>query len=348
MKARLVDRLRCPACRAAMALVEEDRDGSDVRDGALVCGACGARYPIREGVPRLLPSHAIGALTVQTAETFGYGWAASPVDPATAAIRWHYVKLQETLHLSPIDGLVLDAGCGDGIDVANHALAGVEVIGVELSDGGVAQASTRSRHLPNAHVVQADLCRLPFDDDTFDAVYSYGVLHHVPHPEAAVLELARVARPNASIAVYLYEDFVERGAVLRWMLAAANALRTVTTRLSPRVLMRLCRIGSPLVYLMFAVPYKVLKRAGAARSLADAIPFRHARSPFGLAGDLFDRFGAPVEYRFTRAGAIALLDGAGLRVTAVGNDRGWMLAARKPASPRAGIMQAAPHVESRA
>jgi hypothetical protein len=150
-------------------------------------------------------------------------------------------------------------------------------------------------------------------------------------PEAAAGELARVARPGASVAVYLYEDFIERGFVLRTALRAANSLRAMTTRLSPRNLMRLCRVGSPVVFLLCAVPYRILKQFGATRRLAESIPFRHANKPLGLAGDLFDRFGAPVEYRYTQTSAAGLVESAGLKVARVGNDRGWMVAARKPA-----------------
>ena len=90
-------------------------------------------------------------------------------------------------------------------------------------------------------------------------------------------------------------------------------------------------MASPVVFLLCAVPYRLLKRVPGARGIADSIPFRHARRPFGLSGDLYDRFGAPIEFRYTRSRAAALLEDAGLRVTAVGNDRGWMVAARKPA-----------------
>jgi SAM-dependent methyltransferase len=332
MKPRLVEHLRCPSCRGRLTLSANVTSADDIDSGALACAGCGAHYPIRDGVPRLLPPEQSERLIAQTAETFGYGWAHAEVQPVTATIPWHYAKMQRALNLERPAGLLLDAGCGDGIDVANHALAdGPEVIGVDLSDGGVAQSWRRAGHLPRAHVVQADLCRLPFADETFDAIYSYGVLHHVPRPEAAAGELARVARPGASVAVYLYEDFIERGFVLRTALRLANSLRAMTTRLSPRNLMRLCHVGSPLVFLLCAVPYRVFKRFGATRRLAESIPFRHAKKPFGLAGDLFDRFGAPVEYRYTQTSAAGLVESAGLKVMRVGNDRGWMVAAQKPA-----------------
>jgi len=332
MKPRLVEHLRCPRCRGRLTLTIDVSTSDEILTGALACAACGAHYPVRDGVPRLLPPEPSHPLVRQTAESFGYGWAQPAVEPVAATIPWHYVKMQRSLNLERPTGLLLDAGCGDGIDVANHALGeGPDVIGVEVSDGGIAQSWRRAGHLPRAHIVQADLCRLPLADRTFDAVYSYGVLHHIPHPDVAARELARVARPGASIAVYLYEDFVERGPLLRAALRAANAFRVVTTRLSPRALMRLCRVASPVVYVLCAVPYRCLTRFSGTRGIAESMPFRHAQGLFGLSGDLFDRFGAPVEYRYTRAGATALVEAAGLRVTAVGNDRGWMIAARKPA-----------------
>ena len=332
MKPGLVEHLRCPACRAPLTLTIDASAGGDVVTGSLACGGCAAHFAIRDSVPRLLPPGKSEPIVQQTADTFGYNWSERAVRPVTATIPWHYVKMQRALNLAPPAGLILDAGCGDGIDLANQALAARDdVIGVDVSDGGVAQSWRRAGHLPRAHVVQADLRHLPFADATFGTVYSYGVLHHIPEPDAAAHELARVARPDASIAIYLYEDVVERSRLLHAALSAANLLRIVTTRLSPAALMRLCRMASPVVFLLCAVPYRVLKRVPAARGIAESIPFRHARRPFGLSGDLYDRFGAPIEFRYTRAGAAALLEDAGLRVTAVGNDRGWMVAARKPA-----------------
>lgn len=56
MRPDLADILACPADKAPLALsVERAGDDGEALDGALACASCGASYPIRDGVPNLLP-----------------------------------------------------------------------------------------------------------------------------------------------------------------------------------------------------------------------------------------------------------------------------------------------------
>jgi len=258
----------------------------------------------------------------RTAETFGYLWHASGAAPHGGV---HSAKTLAALAVSLPAGVVLDAGCGDGSDVAALASQGAEVIGVEISEGGTRAAFERTKNARHAHVVRADVCRLPFRSDYFAFVYSYGVLHHVPVPLRGLSELARVSRAGAQAAVYLYEDFSERAAVLRWSLRAANVWRGLTTRLPPAVLYALCVAAAPVVYGCFVVPYRVLHAMPVTRSLANALPFRHGRHPFDLTGDLYDRFSAPVEFRYSRRSATELAHDAGFALEQIRQERGWML-----------------------
>lgn len=365
MKPRALEYLRCPACLAPLRLEAQsieavDRDSVaelspcsglcpfpdlaqqqrdcmacarlEVMAGDLACTACSGHYPISHGIPRFVASDfsSEGAATARTARSFGYLWGR--VEPVADMIPspYHFEKMASALSLPAFHGLVLDAGCGDGIDLANQATRPhAEVVGVELSDGGCRTSFARVARLARAHVVQADLRRLPFADATFDAVYSYGVLHHVPTPARAAAETARVGREGARVAVYVYEDFSERSIAWRWLLLGVNSVRGLTTRLPPRLLFALCWMASPLVYVLFTIPFLVLRRSPTLRALAWSLPFRHARGPFSLAGDLYDRFSAPVEYRYSRAGAAALLQQARLTVTCAAYERGWMVGAVK-------------------
>ena len=84
------------------------------------------------------------------------------------------------------------------------------MVGIELSAGGVATSLARTRGMSRAHVIQGDLLRLPVAAETFDAAYSYGVVHHTPDPERAVREIARTLKPGAPLLLYVYEDFSDR------------------------------------------------------------------------------------------------------------------------------------------
>ena len=116
---------------------------------------------------------------------------------------------------------------------------------------------------------------------------------------------------------------------MRWLLHAVNSIRGLTTKLPPRLLFWFCRVASPLIYFLFTVPFLVFSQVPGLRAVALSLPFRHARGPFSLAGDLYDRFSAPVEYRYSRIGAMALLRQVKLSVTHVAYDRGWMVRAIK-------------------
>lgn len=100
---------------------------------------------------------------------------------------------------------VLEIGCGLGTDGAQFAKAGANYTGIDLTEAAVDLARQRFElsQLPGTFRV-ADAERLDFPDDTFDLVYSHGVLHHTPNTAAAVREIHRVLRPGGKAIVMLY------------------------------------------------------------------------------------------------------------------------------------------------
>jgi ubiquinone/menaquinone biosynthesis C-methylase UbiE len=100
---------------------------------------------------------------------------------------------------------VLEIGCGLGTDGAQFAKAGAIYTGVDLTDAAVELAQKRFElfGLPGAFRT-ADAENLDFADESFDLVYSHGVLHHTPDTERAVREVHRVLRPGGRAVVMLY------------------------------------------------------------------------------------------------------------------------------------------------
>jgi ubiquinone/menaquinone biosynthesis C-methylase UbiE len=103
------------------------------------------------------------------------------------------------------DMRVLEIGCGLGTDGAQFAKAGADYTGVDLTQAAVELAQKRFElfHLPGAFRT-ADAEQLDFPDNSFDLVYSHGVLHHTPDTAGAVKEVHRVLKPGGRAEVMLY------------------------------------------------------------------------------------------------------------------------------------------------
>ncbi len=85
---------------------------------------------------------------------------------------------------------VLDVGCGPGSLSAAAAARGALVTGADLAEGMLAAAR---RNHPGIEFVHADAEELPFEDGAFDVALGAFIVNHLPHPERAAAELARVA-----------------------------------------------------------------------------------------------------------------------------------------------------------
>lgn len=112
------------------------------------------------------------------------------------------------LRLQP-SAQVLDAGCGVGTDafeIANRLGPGGHVTAVDISTSLIAEASRRAagRNLPISFEV-GDAQALRFPDHAFDAVRTERMLMHVPDPEQALAEMARVLRPGGRMAVHDFD-----------------------------------------------------------------------------------------------------------------------------------------------
>src|SRR4029079_6945873 len=100
---------------------------------------------------------------------------------------------------------VLEIGCGLGTDGAQFARAGADYTGIDLTDAAIDLAQKRFQlfNLPGKFQTD-DAEKLSFADNTFDVVYSHGVLHHTPDIESAIREIHRVLRPGGRAEVMLY------------------------------------------------------------------------------------------------------------------------------------------------
>ncbi|SDE90157.1 methyltransferase domain-containing protein [Rhodospira trueperi] len=247
-----LDILRCPVDfeRLVLDRGEPEADGH-ILEGDLRCESCGAGYPIRKGVPHLVPEDAaivdgadMGALQERTIERFGWewqtyeqwGWLPDYPDVAEAQEKF-YGGLIEHTHaafwgkslfekedLRPGD-LVLDAGCGNGRFSKCASEMGATVVGVDLG-WGVYSAFNNLRHKKNVHIARGDIFRLPVSDGTFDRVFSIGVLMHTGNAKLATQKISMKAKTNGLVLAHVY------GKGLPTYEFLDKSIRYVTTRLS--------------------------------------------------------------------------------------------------------------------
>jgi SAM-dependent methyltransferase len=119
------------------------------------------------------------------------------------ATEWH---IPTAVDFASARGLkVLEIGCGLGTDGARFVAAGAEYTGVDLTQAAVELARKRFELFDLAGTFQtADAENLDFANESFDLVYSHGVLHHTPETALAIKEIHRVLRPGGRAVVMLY------------------------------------------------------------------------------------------------------------------------------------------------
>jgi SAM-dependent methyltransferase len=125
---------------------------------------------------------------------------------------------------------VLEIGVGLGADHQRYSEAGARLTGVDLTERAVEH--TRQRLAASnlrSQLRVADAEKLPFDDASFDIVYSWGVLHHSPNTPRAIDEVWRVLRAGGSARVMIYHKYSIVGYMLwvRYGLLAGRPGRTL-------------------------------------------------------------------------------------------------------------------------
>jgi len=100
---------------------------------------------------------------------------------------------------------VIEIGTGVGTDARNIIRRGGQYHGVNIDQGSVdATKEALSVYALEGDVTQCSATELFFPDNTFDVVYSFGVIHHIPDAERAVAEIARVLKPGGELLIMVY------------------------------------------------------------------------------------------------------------------------------------------------
>ena len=117
--------------------------------------------------------------------------------------QWHINHIMDWLSWE--GRRVLEIGTGVGTDARNIINRGGIYQGINVDQGSVdATAKALEVYELAGNVLQCSATELVFPDNSFDIVYSFGVLHHIPDVERAVSEIRRVLKPGGKILVMVY------------------------------------------------------------------------------------------------------------------------------------------------
>jgi SAM-dependent methyltransferase/uncharacterized protein YbaR (Trm112 family) len=216
----MFDELICPDCRTPLA----GWTSGDTADGVcdvVHCANCCLSYPVIKGIPRMIrdmaePTNAARTSSAclehhagdfhntwhRTQASFGRQWLRYDVQTKDEDKQTFENKTGFSLDL--LSGMkVLDAGCGGGryAFVTGSAAANVTAVDISLA---VEKTRELCRSLKNVRIVQANLMTLPFPNESFDRIYSIGVLHHTPDTRQAFEALIPYLKPGGEISIWLY------------------------------------------------------------------------------------------------------------------------------------------------
>ena len=211
------------------------------------------------------------------------------------------------------DSLVLDVGCGSGRWTKYLAPRARFVEAVDPSEAVV----TAQRFLAdsdNVRLTQAGVDDLPFADDSFDFVFSLGVLHHIPDTAEAMQRCVAKLKPGGHFLVYLYYDLDNRGPLYRAMFLMSTPIRRIVAGLPKGAKHVVCETIAFAVYLPLVSLVRALRRMLGLEGFAMRLPTAYYwnKSMRIIRNDALDRFGTPLEQRLSREQIEAMMTACGL------------------------------------
>ena len=337
MKSEISNLLICPECKRSFKAISFKEKNKQALDGLLCCD-CGKVYPIINSIPRILPNAfslypdftekykqqiddyiekdyflknaVLENLKKKTQESFGYQWTS--FSQMSCDFQDNFLNYIYPVNQGFFKGkLGLDAGCGFGRHIYNAAKFGANMVGIDYSRA-IESTYFNTRELDNVYLAQADIYNLPFSKDSFDFVYSIGVLHHLPEPELGFQSLVRLVKPKGAVFIWVYSN--QR----KWTIRILELVRKITTRIPFSVLKFICFLVAFIDYYLLICPFRLLRKNRHIEKYLEQFLFPRIclywQYPFQVNfADWFDRFSAPVRFYYGSDEIKAWFERVGLR-----------------------------------
>ena len=207
---------------------------------------------------------------------------------------------------------VLDVGCGTG-RWSKYLASKVRILEAIDPSDAVISAAKLLQNEKNIRISKASVNGIPFPDNSFDFVFSLGVLHHIPDTQNAMYECVKKVKSGGYFLVYLYYDFDNRGKFYKLLFLASNLIRRVVCILPSTLKKAACDLLALLVYLPIISISKFLLLIGV-KKIIKHIPLSYYadKSINIIRNDSLDRFGTPLEQRYSQKEIYQMMSSCGL------------------------------------
>lgn len=250
----------------------------------------------------------------KTVSSFGDEWAR--FDQEELIGEEHTYLFDTYFHIFPWDSLSeeaqgFDMGCGSGRWALLVAPKVAKLTCIDPSPEALAVAHQKLAHLSNATFLNAGVSDQPLAPNSQDFGYSLGVLHHIPDTAAALRDCVRMLKPGAPFLVYLYYRFDNRQRWYALIWRASDIMRRGISRMPAWMKSIVTDVIAGAAYLPLA---RLALLGEKLRLNVDhwLLSSYRRTSFYTMRTDARDRFGTPLEQRFTRAEIEAMMLTAGL------------------------------------
>lgn len=211
------------------------------------------------------------------------------------------------------DKIAADFGCGTGRwSKYFHNKVGA-VAAIDPSEAVLA-AGELLKDVDNVQLYQASIDNLPFADNYFDFGFSLGVLHHIPDTQKAMTACIKKVKPGGHFLVYLYYSLDNRGFLYKALFSLSNLIRGVVSKMPDKLKRFSCDLLAIFFYMPFVLLSRLLKLLGVSKNVRSRIPLHSYESTsfYIIRNDALDRFGTPLEQRFSKDQIKVMMENAGL------------------------------------
>lgn len=267
------------------------------------------------------PNRTIGVYAIsnenidqETVQSFGAEWNAFHgfSEQEVSLLSQEYFDIV-TSKMVNSDTIMADFGCGSGRFTKYWQGKAKRIVAIDPSDAVFAADKLIGKD-DTIDIVKASIADIPFPDHYFDFGMSIGVLHHIPDTQQAMNSCVQKIKPGGYFYTYLYYNLDNRGWLFRLIWKASNVFRVIIAALPQKLKVIVCDLLAFVVYVPLVGLVRFLKLVGLPKSFWSKIPLSayENKSLFIIRNDALDRFGTPLEQRFSKKEIEAMMTNAGL------------------------------------